>query len=348
MRPRARDIGLELGLLKPGPLNAITDVPGVGVGHATINQDSEIHTGVTAIVPHQGNIFKEKVSAAADVFNGYGKTVGLPQIQFEGVIETPILLTETLNTFRVADALIDYCSENYDDRLVSINPIVGETNGSYLTANHNRAVGIEHVYQAISQARCQSGMGSVEEGNVGAGTPSSGYGFKGGIGTASRKVRDAMVGVLVQLNCGRKEDLCIAGIPVGRLITMPVDPRMVGGSIMMIAATNAALESRHLWKLAKRGIIGLARTGSYGSNGSGGFCISFSTGQLSLDRGGGTDAFLSPLLAAAVEAFEEAITNALLRAETMQGRDGHVRHAIPIEQLRTLIDSRPKLNEVNT
>ena len=334
-RTRARDIGLEIGRLEPGTNNAITDVPGVGVGHVTIHRGRDIHTGVTAIVPHKDNIFQKKVTAAVDIFNGFGKTVGLPQVQFEGVIETPILLTETLNTFRVADAAVDYCIERYDKTLVSINPIVGETNGSFLTANHDRAVNREHVFQAIDLARGSEGRGAVDEGTVGAGTPSSGYGFKGGIGTASRKVGDAVVGVLVQLNCGSRDDLRICGVPIGRLIDEGGDVALSrSGSIMMIAATDAALESRHLWKIAKRGVVGLARTGAYGSNGSGDFCLSFSTGELVLDDAGRRgDAFLSPFLAATVEAFEEAIINALLRAETLVGRDGHVRNAISIERL---------------
>jgi len=324
-RLRARDAGINTWLLEPGPNNSITDVPGVGVGHVTVNRGSDIHTGVTAIVPHQGNMFHEKVPAAADVFNGFGKTVGLPQIQFEGVIETPILLTETLNTFLAADALIDYCIEHYDADLVSINPIVGETNGSYLTANHRRTIGKEQVFRAITKARSIEGMAAVPEGNVGSGTPCSGYGFKGGIGTASRRVSGersgAVVGALVQLNCGRRQDLRIAGIPVGRMIEgsgAPDSPSV--GSIMMIIATNSEMESRHLYKIAKRGIVGLARTGSYGSNGSGDFCIAFSTGQIEHDNHRGVgDAFLSPFLEASVEAIEEAIINALQKLKQWKG-----------------------------
>ena len=320
-------------------------MPGVGVGHVTVNHGEDIHTGVTAIVPRQGNIFQKKVAAAADVFNGFGKTVGLSQIRFEGVIETPILLTETLNTFLAADALIDYCIETYDKDLVSVNPVVGETNGSFLTKNHRRVITEEHVFQAISLAAAESGMGAVQEGNVGAGTPSSGYGFKGGIGTASREISGAFVGALVQLNCGRKQDLRVAGVPIGRMIEMPHSPgEPPPGSIMILVATDLALESRHLWKMAKRGALGLARTGSYGSNGSGDFCIAFSTGGVApADGGPGCsravgDAFLSPFLEATVESVEEAILNALFAAETMTGRDGHIRYAIPIDQVRAYLE----------
>jgi len=338
-RMRAREMGVELGGETRGH-NAITDVEGVGVGHVTLIEGDDTRTGVTAITPHPGNLYEEKVAAAVDVLNGYGKSVGLTQIRFEGNVETPIMLTETLNTYRVADALIDYCVEGYGLTPRSINAVVGETNGGYLTDNFRRAVGAEHVFKAVDEAR--KTRGPVAEGNVGGGTPMTGYGFKGGIGTSSRRVGAATMGVLVQLNCGRKEDLMVAGAPVGAEVRLPEDPRPgPGNSIMMIVATDAALDTRQLWKVAKRTAMGLAWTGSWSGNTSGDFTIAFSTGGIgigeyssSLDalKGVTGDGVLSPLYKATAEATAEAILNALFKAETMTGFQGHVRHALPLDQ----------------
>ena len=246
-RLRAREFGIELGVMETGRSNSITDVEGVGVGHSTLIRGDDIRTGVTAIVPHQGNPYEENVAAAVDLFNAYGKATGLPQIMFEGTIETPILLTETLNTWRVADSVIDYFEERYGGVPRSLNVVVGETNGSYLTRNFGRHIGKEQVFEAIDNARRDSGQGPVPEGNVGGGTPMTGYGFKGGIGTASRVQDCFTVGVLVQLNCGRREDLTINGVPVGREAELPRDPERPGGnSIMMIAATDLDVNSRQL------------------------------------------------------------------------------------------------------
>ncbi len=348
LRIRVREMGLELGTLPAGKHNAITDVGGVGVGHSTLIEGDSIRTGVTAIVPHQGNLYEEKVTAAADVLNGYGKTVGLTQIRFEGNIETPVLLTETLNTWKVADASVDYWMHGFGFKPLSVNTIVGETNGGYLTDNYGRHVGREMVFEAIDRARGKKGLGAVEEGNVGGGTPMSGYGFKGGIGTSSRLVGDAEVGVLVQLNCGRKEDLMIAGAPVGREIPIPEKPEKgPGNSIMMIVATNVALDSRQLWKVAKRTAMGLARTGSYSGNSSGDFTIAFTTGKLGMMEFSESDpaltrlsreGVLSPLYLATVEATEEAILNALFMAETMTGFNGHMRHALPLDETREILE----------
>jgi D-aminopeptidase len=316
----------------------MADVEGVGVGHCTLIEGEDIRTGVTAITPHSRNLYEEKVSAAVEVFNGYGKSVGLSQIVNEGTIETPIMLTETLNTFRVADALIDYFPDKLGYTPRSLNSVVGETNGGYLTDNQQRRIGREQVNEAIDEAlKC---TGPVAEGNVGGGTPMTGYGFKGGIGTSSRKVGNGTVGVLVQLNCGRKDDLTVLGAPIGREVQLPVKPEgSPGNSIMMIVATDVALESRQLWKLAKRTILGLARTGSYSSNRSGDYSISFTTGQLSreefaesIDTSPVDDGFLSMLYSGVVEATEEAVLNALYKAETMQGYQGHIRYALPIEE----------------
>ncbi len=346
-RIRARELGVKLGTLPVGKYNAITDVGGVGVGHSTLIEGDSVRTGVTAIVPHQGNLYEEKVTAAADVLNGYGKTVGLTQIRFEGNIETPVLLTETLNTWKVADASVDYWMHGYGFKPLSVNTVVGETNGGYLTDNYGRHVGREMVFEAIDKARGSAGMGVVDEGNVGGGTPMTGYGFKGGIGTSSRLVGDAEVGVLVQLNCGRKEDLMIAGAPVGKEVSIPEKPeRGPGNSIMMIVATNVALDSRQLWKVAKRTAMGLARTGSFSGNSSGDFTIAFTTGRLGLEEYADSypsltrlsrEGVLSSLYLATVEATEEAIVNALFKAETMTGVNGNVRHALPLDETREIL-----------
>lgn len=344
-RQRIRDLGYEPGDLETGRCNAITDVEGVGVGHATVIEGDDIRTGVTAITPHGGNLYEDTVPAAVDILNGYGKTVGLSQVLFEGRIETPIMLTETLNTYRVADAVIDYYPDIMGDKIHTINSLVGETNGSYLTNNFVRAVTKEHVYEAIEVAR--KGSGRPEEGSVGAGTPMTGYGFKGGIGTSSRRVGAATVGVLVQLNCGRKEDLTILGVPVGKKVELPSEPeKSPGNSIMMIVATDVDMETRQLWKLAKRTTLGLARTGAYSSNGSGDYTISFTTKGVSqqnyldsMEIGTlRTDGYLSPLYKGVVESTEEAIINALFMAETMTGYRGNTRHALPLDQTLSVLD----------
>ena len=344
-RQRIRDLGYEPGDLETGRHNAITDVEGVGVGHATVIDGDDIRTGVTAITPHSGNLYEDTVPAAVDILNGYGKTVGLSQVLFEGRIEAPIMLTETLNTYRVADVVIDYYVDIMGYKPRSLNALVGETNGGYLTNNFVRAVSKEHVYDSIDLAR--KGSGRPEEGSVGAGTPMTGYGFKGGIGTSSRKVGDATVGVLVQLNCGRKEDLTILGAPVGKKVELPSEPeKSPGNSIMMIVATDVDMETHQLWKLAKRTTLGLARTGAYSSNGSGDYTISFTTKGVSrqdyLDSMGidtlRTDGYLSPLYKGVVESTEEAIINALFMAETLTGYRGNTRHALPLDQTLSVLD----------
>jgi D-aminopeptidase len=347
-RLRAREFGLELGQMEPGRFNAITDVEDVGVGHSTLIEGDSIRTGVTAILPHMGNPYEEKVTAAVDLFNAYGKALGLPQIIYEGVLETPIMLTETLNVWRVADALLDYFPDHHDTKPRSLNPVVGETNGGYLTDNFGRHVGREEVYLALEEAQRNGGGRPVEEGNVGGGTPMTGYGFKGGIGTSSRIHGNFTVGVLVQLNCGRREDLRIDGVPVGRELTLTDSPEAgLGNSIMMIVATDLQMTSRQLWKVAKRAALGLARTGSYGGNGSGDFTIAFTTGNKTLDglleespeldRPNLGDGFLNPIYKATVEATEEAIINALLKAETMKGVNDHVREELPYPELEGIL-----------
>jgi D-aminopeptidase len=346
MKPRARDLGLNPGSMRVGRSNSIVDVEGVGVGHSTVIEDDSIRTGVTAIVPHQGNTYEERVTAAVDIYNAFGKSTGLLQIMFEGVLETPIMLTETMNTWRVADSVIDYFTERVGTKLRSLNPVVGETNGGFLTDNLDRSVNKIHVFEALDEALSPEGRRTVLEGNVGGGTPMIGYGFKGGIGTSSRTHANFTVGVLVQLNCGRKMDLTISGVPVGRDLEDGSPQPGFGNSIMIIVATDLSLNSRQLWKVAKRGVIGLARTGSFSSNGSGDFTIAFTTGRKgvremvdmpSLEDSFGED-FLDPVYRATVEATEEAIINALFRAETMRGRGGHLIQELPLDQVMNLLD----------
>lgn len=346
-RVRARDFGIKLGQMETGRLNAITDVEGVGVGHSTLIKGEDVRTGVTAIVPHQGNPFEEKVTAAVDLFNAYGKCTGLPQIMFEGVMEVPLMLTETLNTWSVANSVVDYMKEGYGTTPASLNVVVGETNGGYLTDNFVRHIGKKQVFEALDTARSPKGRGPVPEGNVGGGTPMSGYGFKGGIGTSSRKYANFTVGVMVQLNCGSKDDLRIDGVPVGREVELPAVPeRSPGNSIMMILATDLRLESRQLWKVAKRVAFGLARTGTIGGNSSGDFTVAFTTGKKTVDelreamppeaRAFSGEGYLNIAYKAAVEATEEAIINALFKAETMVGRDGHTRQGLPYDQVERI------------
>jgi len=354
-RARARDIGVKIGMMKPGEYNAITDVDGVGVGHSTIIEGEgplivgkgPVRTGVTAIVPHQGNIYEEKVRAAVYPYNAYGKAIGLLQVIHMGVIETPILLTDTLNTWIVADALVDYMYEVMGVKAMSINPVVGETNGSYLNDSIGRHVRKQHVFESLKKAYSPGGTGPVEEGNVGGGTPMSGFEFKGGIGTSSRVTAEFSLGVLVQLNFGRRKDLRIDGVPVGKELS-DVKPRGVqaSNSIMVVVATDLKLTSRQLWKIAKRAILGVARTGSYGGVHSGDFVIAFSTSKRDVEpllesmpshSGLFDESFLDPVYRATVEATEEAIVNALFKAETMIGRDYHVRKAIPLDRVKEIM-----------
>jgi D-aminopeptidase len=326
-RSRARDLGIMVGVLTPGPLNAITDVAGVAVGHATLIQGDDVRTGVTAILPHQRNLFREKISGAVFVGNAFGKLVGSTQVDELGEIETPILLTSTLNVWRVADAVVDYMLALPGNETVqSINPVVAETNDGWLNDIRGRHVGREEVLAAIRNAK----SGAVEEGSVGAGTGTAALGFKGGIGTASRKLRGGYtVGALVQTNFGGF--LTIAGVPVGLELSGPslrelADPAK--GSVIVVIATDAPVDARNLKRLAARSMLGLGRTGASGNNGSGDYAIAFSTSRptnlLSNDS-------MSPLFLAAIEATEEAVYNSLFRATTVTGR-GHTMEALPIEK----------------
>ena len=330
LKARARDLGIVVGTLPPGPLNAITDVAGVRVGHATLNRGTDVRTGVTAILPHAGNLFREKVPGAVFIGNAFGKLVGSTQVNELGEIETPILLTSTLNVFRVADELINYMlSLDGYAQVRSINPLVGETNDGVLNDIQGRHVGHNEVFAALQSAK----EGPVEEGSIGAGTGTIAFGWKGGIGTSSRKVGEHTVGVLVQTNFGGR--LTILGVPIERPRTLASNsfPVTADGSIMMIVATDAPVDHRNLTRLAARTMMGLGRTGSAGSNGSGDYAIAFTTsrktGLLSNDA-------VSALFPAVIEATEEAIYNSLFRAEAITG-NGRTVEALPVEStLETL------------
>ena len=360
-RPRAREAGVIVGVLQPGALNAITDVGGVAIGHTTLIRGDNVRTGVTAILPHGANLFREKVPGAVFIGNAFGKLAGSTQVNELGEIETPIMLTSTLNVPRVADALIDYMlGLPGNEDVQSINPLVGETNDGYLNDIQGRHAGREEVFAAIKNAR----GGPVEEGVVGAGTGTVAFGFKGGIGTSSRKLPASLggytVGVLVQTNFGGI--LTINGTPVGRELgryylkeqLSSKDFRSKGptnlslsnspdGSVIIVIATDAPIDHRNLQRLAARSMMGLARTGAAGSNGSGDYAIAFSTApELRIrtaadNRGSKSNVILlsndgmSPIFLAVIEATEEAIYNSLFRATTTTGR-GHTVDALPIDR----------------
>ena len=352
-RPRAREAGVIVGVLTPGPLNAITDVAGVTVGHTTLIKGDNVRTGVTAILPHGGNLFREKVPAAVFIGNAFGKLAGSTQVNELGEIETPVMLTSTLNVPRVADATIDYMlALPGNEDVQSINSIVGETNDGYLNDIRGRYVGREEVFSAIKNSH----GGPVEEGCVGAGTGTVAFGFKGGIGTSSRKLPAALggytVGVLVQSNFGGI--LAINGAPVGRELGRYYLKEELGptnlswshaadGSIMIVIATDAPIDHRNLQRLAARSMMGLARTGAAGSNGSGDYAIAFSTApELRIRNVPNarnqtanvkllSNEAMSPLFLAVIEATEEAIYNSLFRATTTTGRS-HTVDALPIDR----------------
>jgi len=349
-RPRVREFGIKIGILEPGPLNAITDVEGVKVGQVTLIEGKNIRTGVTAILPHDGNIFQEKVPAAICIANGFGKLTGYTQVDELGNIETPIILTNTLSVPTAADALIDYTLSLPQNRKVeSVNPVVGETNDGWLNDIQGRHVKKGHVLEAIQKAK----TGPVEEGAVGAGTGTMCYDFKGGIGTSSRRLPSSRggytVGVLVQTNHGGV--LMINGFPAGvklgtYYLQKEIEPKSEG-SCLIVVATNAPLDSRNLKRLAKRALLGIARTGGFYSNASGDYAIAFSTAkelriayqsssplqQITVLR----NDQMSPLFLAAAEASEEAILNSLFKAQRMEGKDGHVAEAFPLEKLKELM-----------
>jgi len=349
-RPRASDLKLKIGVLPPGPLNAITDVAGVQVGQTTINRGTDVHTGVTAVLPHPGNLFRDKVPGAVFVGNAFGKLAGSTQVEELGEIETPILLTSTLSVPRVADAVITYMlALPGNEKVLSINPLVGETNDGYLSDIRGRHITPEDVFAAIKNAK----GGPVEEGCVGAGAGTVAFGWKGGIGTASRRLPASLggytVGVLVQTNFGGV--LTIAGAPVGQALGQyylrdELNRKGSGtdranGSVMIVIATDAPLDARNLKRLAARAMLGLGRTGSAATNGSGDYAIAFSTAsqvRIRTDNSAPTrqievltnDA-MSPLFLGSIEATEEAIYNSLFRATTTVGQ-GHTVEALPIDK----------------
>jgi len=366
-RPRARDLGLAFGLYEPGPKNAITDVPGVLVGQVTLIEGENVRTGVTAIRPHPGNLFQDKVAGAVFAYNAFGKLVGSTQVTELGQIETPIVLTNTLSVFDAASAVAHWTvAEPGNKNVPRSNALVGETNDGWLNDIRGFHVKVSDVLGAINQAN----DGPVAEGTVGAGTGTVAFGWKGGIGTSSRRLPaqgsgdmlanpDAKndvgftIGVLVQTNFGGR--LTIAGFPIWKELqpqqTSSLEPpaplNSADGSCMIVIATDAPLDARQLRRLAARAILGMARVGSTGSSGSGDYVIAFSTTNRIAQDATRTKPLalpsedaLSPLFEAAIDATEEAIVNSLLRATTVYGFEGHHADALPLARLRQLIRAR--------
>jgi D-aminopeptidase len=358
-RPRVRDLGVQVGVLPPGPLNAITDVAGVKVGQTTLIRGENIRTGVTAVLPHGGNLYKERVPGAIFLGNAYGKLAGSTQVNEMGEIETPILLTATDSVPRVADAAITYTfGLKGNENVLSVNPVVGETNDGWLSDIRSRPIAPEDVFAAINNASA----GPVEEGVVGAGTGTVAFGFKGGIGTSSRVLPASLggytVGVLVQTNFGG--NLIVAGVPIGNELGQfypkissdgnkapgsGARPETVDGSCMIVVATDAPLDHRNLSRLAARAMMGLARTGSSGSNGSGDYVIAFSSSpDVRIVAGDGVyrpkellgNESMSPLFEAVIEATEEAIYNSMFRAHDVSG-NGHTVKALPLQETIDLL-----------
>lgn len=350
-KPRARDLGIAPGVLKPGKQNAITDVSGVRVGHVTLIEGSDIRTGVTAILPHAGNLFQEKVPAGFAVGNGFGKFAGSTQIVELGEIETPVILTNTLSVAEGIAAAVEWTLAMKDNENVrSVNAVVGETNDGILNNIRLRRVSKDDVRKAIISAK----EGPVVEGNVGAGTGTQAFGWKGGIGTSSRVLPKQSggytVGVLVQTNYGGI--LSMSGVPVGKalgqyLLKDVESQYAADGSIIAVIATDAPLSDRNLERLAKRGMNGIAITGSPMANGSGDYALAFSTApsvRRTTERRKFTaqiedysNAVMTPLFQAAMEATEEAIYNAMLQASTMHGASGNVLHELPLDKLKPIL-----------
>lgn len=347
---RPRELGINIGVMSPGPKNAITDVVGVKVGHSTLIKGDSIRTGATAILPHDGNLFRKKVPAAVFVGNGFGKLAGSTQIAELGNLESPIILTNTLNVPTAMNAVIDY-TLNFpgNEEVKSVNAVVGETNDGYLNDIRGRHLSEADVIAAIQNAS----ENKPEEGNVGAGTGTICFGFKGGIGTASRLLPESLggytVGVLVQSNFGGV--LQIDGVKVGEeLKNFSFSNELMNnadGSCMIIVATDAPLNSRNLERLAKRAFMGLAKTGGIASNGSGDYVIAFSSAEgvrISYESEAALlkqevipNDQMTPLFMAAIEATEEAIINSLFRAETMTGFKGRIIKKLPVKEILPLI-----------
>ena len=349
-RQRVAGYGVKIGVLPAGKLNAITDVPGVRVGHTTLLKGDSVRTGVTAILPHSGNLFQQKVPAAVYTGNGFGKLAGTTQIRELGNIESAIVLTNTMNVATAIDAVISYTlTQKGNENVQSVNAVVGETNDGYLNDIRGRHVQQAHVLQAIQNAA----SGPVAEGNVGAGTGAVCFGFKGGIGTASRVIPKSeggyTVGVLVQTNFGGV--LQVDGVPVGvELNKFYLNDKLnetPDGSCMIVVATDAPLDARNLERLAKRAFMGLAKTGGIASNGSGDYVIAFTADSSvriphnNRDRLHATSVLhndnMSPLFMAAIEATEEAILNSLFMAQTMKGKANHTVEALPLEKVLPIL-----------
>jgi D-aminopeptidase len=353
-RPRLRALGVAPGVLPPGPLDAITDVEGVRVGHRTLLRGADVRTGVTVVLAHGGNLFQEKVPAAAVVGNGFGKAAGWLQVQELGVLESPVVLTNTLAVGTAVVAVVEWTlAQPGNEEVRSVNAVVGETNDGFLNDIRGLHVGAADVRAALAAAR----PGEVEEGSVGAGTGTLALGWKGGIGTASRRLPEALggftLGALVQSNFDGV--LTVAGVPVGEelgrfafreSLAGASPPGPGDGSCMIVLATDAPLSPRNLERLARRGLLGLARVGSFMSHGSGDFVLAFSTSRrvphtapapiVTLEEL--RDEGVSPLFLAAVEAVEEAIYNSLTRATTVVGHRGRRAEAIPLDRLRQALE----------
>lgn len=361
-RPRAREIGLRPGVFEPGPRNAITDVAGVSVGHATLNQGDNVRTGVTVIVPHGGNVFQDKVPGAVFVGNAFGKLAGSTQVDELGTIETPIALTNTLSVGAVVEGLVTWTlNQPGNTNVRSVNALVGETNDGGLNDIRGLHVRPQHVLEALKAVS----SGDVQEGSVGAGTGTQAFGWKGGIGTSSRKLAARYggytVGVLVQSNYGGV--LTMGGAPIGKILGRysyrPAGQQASGlagkedhgdGSCMIVVATDAPLDARDLKRIAARAVFGLARTGSSFSNGSGEFAIAFSTAADLRTRFGSSTVQtrtllpadgISPLFQAALEATEEAVYNSLLKATSVSSRFGTA-EALPVERVKEILGRYPQ------
>jgi D-aminopeptidase len=367
-RLRVREMGLKIGVLPTGKLNAITDVDGIRVGHKTIIKGDNVRTGVTSVLPHGGNLFQEKVPGAVFVGNGFGKLMGSTQVEELGEIETPILLTSTLSVPKVGDFLMDYMlALPGNENVRSINPVVAETNDGYLNDIRGRHISRDDVFNAIKNAK----TGEVEEGSVGAGTGTIAFGWKGGIGTSSRKIPDSLggytVGVLVQTNFGGV--LQIAGVPIGvelgkYYLKESVESAQnisntknlnnnADGSIIIVIATDAPIDARNLKRLAARAMMGLAKTGAAGTNGSGDYAIAFSNSSDVRIKSDGDrpqarkllpNDSMSPLFLATIEATEEAIYNSLFKAKAMTGQNNRTVEALPIEETKKLLRKYGRIN----
>jgi D-aminopeptidase len=361
-RKRIRDLGIAIGTLTPGPLNAITDVEGVRVGHVTLNRGEgklqpgkgPVRTGVTAILPHGGDLWNDKVAAATYVLNGTGEMTGSIWIETQGALEVPILLTNTMNVGRVMDGVVAYMMKHYPDIGIGddvVTPVVAECDDSTLNDARGIHVSIEDTVRAIESAK----GGPVEEGAVGAGMGMMAFDFKGGIGTSSRVLSEAdggyTVGVLVNANMDSRENLRVDGVPVGREIDDGQPTRGQDGSIVIAIATDAPLDHLKLKRLASKASLGLARTGAISSHGSGDLFIAFSTAnrvphypkERTFTMRVVADNHLTPIFQAAEEATEEAILNALTMATTTVGRDGNTAHAIPLDRLVAIMQKYGRL-----